>query len=175
MPTDRLALQVSAGHLHEAEAEFAPQPRSDVNRTTASATYHRPLRNGGLWGTTVAHGVNSGQEIIPGGAFDAITNAVLLECTLMIRARHTWFARAEAVGKPAHDLHAHEYATSVFPVGKLQAGYVRQFRPWEGAVPGVGATVSTSLLPPELAPRYYGRIAPGFGIFLTLRPRRHTM
>jgi hypothetical protein len=32
MPTARLALEVSAGHLHGAEAEFPPQPRSDVER-----------------------------------------------------------------------------------------------------------------------------------------------
>ena len=43
LPSDRLALQVSAGHLEEAEAEFPPQPRTDVDRLTASATYHRRL------------------------------------------------------------------------------------------------------------------------------------
>ncbi len=41
LPTPRLAIQVSAGHLNEAEAEFAPSPRTDVSRFTASATYHR--------------------------------------------------------------------------------------------------------------------------------------
>ena len=38
MPASGVALQMSAGHLHGAEAEFAPQPRSSVNRFTASAT-----------------------------------------------------------------------------------------------------------------------------------------
>ncbi|MGH9893774.1 MAG: hypothetical protein ACREA0_17680, partial [bacterium] len=101
LPTNRIALQVSAGHLHEAEAEFAPQPRSDVNRTTASATYHRPIGNGRIWATTVAYGVNSRREIIPGGSFDAVTHAALVESTLIIGERHVWFARAEIVGKPA--------------------------------------------------------------------------
>ena len=32
LPTGRLALQVSAGHLREAEQEFEPQPRTDLNR-----------------------------------------------------------------------------------------------------------------------------------------------
>ena len=173
MPTNRVALQVSAAHLHEAEAEFAPQPRSDVNRATASATYHRSLRNDGIWATTLAYGVNSGREVIPGGAFDAVTHAVLLESTLTLRERHTWFGRAEVVGKPAHDLHAHEFTTSVFTVGKLQVGYVRHVKPWKGLVPGIGGTVSASVVPTELAPRYDGRIAPGLGVFLTLRPSRH--
>ena len=65
MPSDRLALQVSAGHLEEAEAEFPPQPRTDVNRLTASATYHRRLGTDGIWATTFAYGLNSGPEVLP--------------------------------------------------------------------------------------------------------------
>jgi len=175
MPTARLVLQVSAGHLNEAEAEFAPQPRSDINRPTASATYHRPVRGNAIWATTVAYGVNAGREIVSTGSFYAVTHAVLLESLLTVGDRHTLFGRAEVVGKPAHDLHAHEYPTSVFTVGKLQAGYVRHFHAWKGMVPGLGATAAVSLLPPALAPRYFGRAAPGFGVFLMIRPLRHAM
>jgi hypothetical protein len=32
-----------------------------------------------------------------------------------------------------------------------------------------------SLLPSELAPRYSGRAAPGFGVFVVVRPPRHDM
>ena len=81
-----------------------------------------------------------------------------------------WFGRAEAVQKPAHDLHAHEFITEVFTVGKLQAGYVRYGSPWKGLRPGIGATISASVVPLLLAPRYGGRVAPGAGMFLTLRP-----
>ena len=41
MPSEQLALQASAAHLAEAEDEFPPEPRADVERLTASATYHR--------------------------------------------------------------------------------------------------------------------------------------
>jgi len=174
LPTERLALQISTAHLHEAEAEFTPQPRSDINRTTASATYHRPIRNG-VWATTVAYGVNSGPEIIAGVALDATTHAALLESALTMSERHTWFGRAEVVGKPAHDLHAHEFTTKVFTVSKIEAGYVRHFQPLKQMMPGVGAVVSVNLVPPELAPRYSGQLAPGFGVFVTLKPARHTM
>ncbi len=170
LPTDRLALQVSAGHLNEAEEEFAPEPRSDLDRLTASATYHRPVGDGGIWATTLAYGLNSGQEIIPGGAFDATTFAVLAESSVTIHARHTLFGRAEIVEKPAHDLHAHEFEATIFTLGKVQAGYVWQFKPWKGIESGIGGTVSASIVPGELASRYEGRVAPGFGVFVTVRP-----
>jgi hypothetical protein len=175
LPDKHLALQVSVGHLHEAEAEFPPEPRTDVDRVTASATYHRLLDGDGFWATTLAFGLNSGPEVIPTGVLHLTTQAVLLESSATLRGRHTVFGRAEVVEKPAHDLHAHEYATEVFTVAKMQGGYVREFKPWKGLVPGLGGAVSASVVPPQLASRYNGRVAPGFDIFLTLRPRRHDM
>jgi hypothetical protein len=175
VPASRLVIQVSAAHLNEAEAEFPPQPRSDMNRATASATYHRSLDTDGIWATTLAYGVNAGQEIVPGQVVDLTTHAVLLESNLTLRDRHTWFGRIEVVGKPAHDLHVHEFPTEVFPVAKLQAGYVRQFKPWKGMLPGIGGTISLSIVPEELASRYSGRVAPGFGVFFSVRPQRHAM
>jgi len=174
LPSDRLALQVSAAHLTEAEAEFPPEPRADVNRFTASATYHRPSRDG-TWATTVAYGMNSETGVIPGGRLDELTHAVLVEGTLSPNERHSWFGRFEIVGKPAHDLHAHEFITEVFTVGKLQGGYARYFKTWRGLQPGVGGTGSLSFVPEELSSRYNGRVAPGFGVFVTLRPARHVM
>jgi hypothetical protein len=85
------------------------------------------------------------------------------------------FGRIEAVGKPGHDLHPLGAPATVFVVGKVQAGYVRYFNPWNGVVPGVGGTISLSIVPPALAPRYSGRLAPGFGAFLTLRSARRVM
>ena len=174
MPTARLALQVSAGHLHEAEAEFRPRPRSDIDRATASATYQRGTDRV-TWATTLAYGVNSGPEVLPAEVVHLTTHAVLAESSVTVRERHTWFGRLEIVGKPAHDLHAHEYGSSVFTVGKIEAGYVRHFATWKGLVAGLGAVVSASVVPIELAPRYSGSVAPGLGLFLTVRPARHMM
>jgi hypothetical protein len=173
MPTPRLVLQVSSGHLHEAEAEFASQPRSDVHRTTASMTYARSGGGAGMWVTTAAYGVNAGTEIIAGSPFDFTTHAALVESVVTVRERHTWFGRAEVVGKPAHDLHAHEYADRIFTVAKVEAGYTLHLGPWKRFLPGIGALMSLNLVPPELAPRYGGRVAPGFGVFANLRPARH--
>jgi hypothetical protein len=170
MPTPRLTVQASAAHLTEAEEEFAPRPRSDVRRVTASATYHRDLRAGGIWATTAAYGLNSGHELVPEGEFDTATHAVLLETSASFAGRDTWFGRLEIAGKPAHDLHAHEFGASVFTVGKLQVGYTRHLPSWKGVTPGIGATVSGSLVPPALAPHYSGRFASGVGVFFNLRP-----
>ena len=175
LPSPRLALQVSAGHLREAEAEFPPQPRSDLTRGTASATYHVPLAAGGMWATTAAYGVNAGPEIIAGAPVDFVTHAGAVETSLTRGDRETWFGRFEVVGKPAHDLHAHEFTTRVFTVGKVQGGYVRYLKPWRGILAGAGGTVAASLLPPELAPRYGGRVAPTLGVFFVVRPTRHAM
>ena len=174
MPANRLAVQVSAAHLHEAEAEFPPQPRSNVDRATASATYHRMIDTS-IWATTLAYGLNSAREVIPGDVVRLVTHALLLESTFSMRERHTWFGRAEVVGKPGHDLHVHEAPATVFGVGKLQAGYVRYFGPWKGVVSGIGGTTSLSIVPPALASHYSGRAAPGFGVFFTVRPSRHSM
>ena len=172
LPTPRLALQVSAAHLHAAEAEFPPQPRSDVDRVTASATYHR-MTGAAIWATTLAYGMNAGPEVIPGDVVHLTTHAGLLESTLVMSDRHTWFGRAELVGKPGHDLHMHATPATIFPIGKVQAGYVRSFLTGSGIVLGVGGTASVSIVPPALVPRYPRRANPGFGVFASVRPARH--
>jgi hypothetical protein len=174
LANERLTMQVSAGHLNEAEAGLMQQPRIDVNRATVSATLHTALGEKRTWANTFAYGANGEREIIPGGIFDATTHAILVESSLASGSQ-TWFGRVEVVGKPAHDLHAHEYGTRVFAVGKLQLGYEYQLSDWKGLTSGVGATITASVLPAELAPRYAGRVAPGVGVFVSVRPSRHEM
>jgi hypothetical protein len=172
-PTPRVALQVSAALLREAEAGIGAEPPTDVTRVTASLTYHRPLGSIGLWATTMAYGLNAERATIPGDVLDETTHAALVETAATFGDRHTWFGRFEVVGKPAHDLHAHEFIREVFTVGKIEAGYTRHLKPWNGLLPGVGAMAMASVVPPLLAPRYGGRVAPGFGVFMTVRPTGH--
>ena len=58
-------------------AEFRPRPRSDVDRVTASATYHREIAAGQIWATTLAYGVNSGPEVLPAEIVHLVTHAGL--------------------------------------------------------------------------------------------------
>jgi hypothetical protein len=102
------------------------------------------------------------------------SHAAVAETVITPDGANTWFGRMEITGKPAHALHVHESA-DVFTVGKVQGGYVRYFDAWNGAQPGVGVSLSASIVPRLLAPRYDGRVAPGIGVFFTTRPAPHAM
>jgi hypothetical protein len=162
LPTGQWALQFSAGHLEEAEEGELGEPRVNVERLTASATYHRRLRETGLWATTVAWGQNQEEE--------RRTNALLAETALQLDAQNNVFGRAEIAEKTGHDLALPEFEDTTFTVSKLAAGYMRQFRPVASWVPGVGAGLSFSIVPDRLRPVYDGRVSVGFTVFLNLRP-----
>ncbi len=164
LPTPSLLLQVSAGHLAEAEAAHGVGPRVDVDRVTASATWHRRPANEALWATTVAWGANV--EPLE------TSHSVMLESAFSADGRNTWFGRLEVTGKPAHALHVSE-SNDVFTVGKLQGGYTRYFAVRRGLQPGIGGSLSIGLLPPDLQARYGGQAVLGFGVFVTVRPAAH--
>ncbi len=174
LPTTRLALQLSAGRLRDALTDFPAQSQEPFTRVTASAIYHRPAGSERVWATTVAVGANDAREEVAGGVLDATTFGALVESSLK-RARSTIFGRAELGGMPAHHLHAHENPTLVVPIGKVQVGYVRQMSPWRSVALGVGGTVALSVLPLALSPRYGGRTAPSFALFLNLSAAEHKM
>lgn len=164
LPSERWALQLSAGQLNEAEpGHDADDPRVDVTRYTASATHHSPLSAGGVWATTAAFGrnVEEGQG----------TNALLVESSLDLGQRNQFFGRAEWTEKAGHDLDLeHALEDEVFSVGQLSLGYVRQFGPVASLLPGIGVQGSVSFLPDDLEP-YYGETNPlGFTIFASLHP-----
>ena len=163
LPTSRLAFQVSIGDLTEAEEGDHGGPPIDVVRMTASATYHHPFDGTSLWATTVAWGRN--REAAHG------SNAVLLETTLTLDDRDTWYGRVETVAKNAHDL-AIPDSDEQFTVAKLQAGYTRYLQSFGAFQPGVGAGVSLGIVPDSLKAQYGNRANAGVALYLTLRPAR---
>jgi hypothetical protein len=165
LPTPRWALQVSAGHLEEAEEHAAD--RVDVDRVTASAMHHRPLDAAGFVATTFAWGRNVEERLA--------THAVLAESSVSLADRHLLFGRLELAQKTSHDLELHGADDEVFTVGKLQVGYSRFFAPIRGWRPGLGGSLSVGLLPSALSSTYGGRAPLGFGVFLTLRPAAMAM
>jgi hypothetical protein len=115
MPTRNVALQVSAGHLTEAEHG------DDVVRVTASAMFHRSVA-GGLWATTVAWGANR--------EHGNTAPAFLIETALDVTKHQQVFARFERVDKS--------------PVAtKWQAGFT-QWLPVSGVRAGIGGSVAVS-------------------------------
>jgi hypothetical protein len=165
-PAPAWVLQVSAGHLTEAEAGHDGQPRVDVDRITASATYYRQFSPDSIWATTAAWGRN----LEAGEA----THAFLVETNVTVGERDAWFGRFEIGEKPAHDLDVRD-TDEVFTVAKLQAGYTRYLDAWRGLKPGFGTSISAGFVPRALAPVYGNRVNIGFGVFVTLRPAAHEM
>lgn len=160
LPNANVAMQVSAGRLTEAEVAEGDGPGVDVTRVTASVIHHRPIGAAGIWASTAAWGRNAES----GHA----TNAFLLETNLTVEDRDTWYGRFEVVGKTAHDLDVP--GDEVFTVSKLQGGYTRYLPGWRAMKAGVGVTASAGFVPRALESVYGGRINPGFGVFVTLRP-----
>jgi hypothetical protein len=68
--------------------------------------------------------MNAGPEVIPGDVVQLTMHAGLLESTLSVDDRHTWFGRAELVGKPDTTCTCTRLSDDL-PVGKVQAGHVR--------------------------------------------------
>ena len=164
LPSSKWALQISAGHLEEAEAGHDAAARVDVTRMTASATYHRRSSDGGMWASTVAWGRNT--------ALGESSHLLLGESTLVLSERHAWFGRAEIGGKSPHELDV-PGDDEIFTIAKLQGGYSRYFVPKRGLQPGVGAHFSLGFVPAALETTYGGRANLGGGIFITLRPASH--
>jgi hypothetical protein len=165
MPSPRWALQVSAGHLNEAEAGHDGAARVSVDRITASATYHRTTLENSVWAMTGGWGRNAED--------DEATNALLVETSLTMRQRDAVYGRAEWAQKSGHDLDVPVH--DLFAVAKLQAGYTRYFAPWKGLSAGLGAAVSTGIVPRSLEPYYGGRSNAGVALYLTLRPAARAM
>jgi hypothetical protein len=175
MPAQTVALQVSAAHLEDGEAGLGTEPRRDVERITASMSYHRGVGGGdAMWATTIAYGQNNEPGHLPGDP-RLRTHALLIESSVTSAGPHSWFGRFDIVEKPADDLHVHEFADRMFTVAKVQGGYVRTVGSWKGWRVGIGGTVSASIVPPLLALRYEGRVAPGGGVFFNFAPPRHRM
>jgi len=88
LPTSHWALQLSAGRLNEVEPGHDGDPPVDIDRVTASVTYHRTTLDNLIWANTLGWGHNAER----GG--DA-TNAVLVETSVTVRARDAWYGRFE--------------------------------------------------------------------------------
>ena len=166
-PSDNFLLQISAGRLNEAETAEEGLPRVDVERVTASVSYHRRAGQK-LWASTLAWGRNEEQNVG--------SHALLLESSLTRDERDVWFGRLEITGKSAHDLHLHELnERELLTVGKLQAGYTRYLAGASGMRLGIGGHLSAGFVPETLKPIYGSRANLGVGFFLTVRPAAHKM
>jgi len=145
-PAPNWSAQASFGRMKSPEQL---EPGVDVDRTTASVTYNRPVAHGG-WQSTLAIARNVQR---PGGH----TDAYLLESARPLSKNFTVFARAERVVK--NELFAEEepLAGRAFNVGKLSFGGVHDFRATSLGQFGIGATYSLYSIPDDLKSAYGSR------------------
>ena len=162
LPAKRWALQVSAGHLTAAEAAHdSAAARVDVDRVTASATYHRRLDGNGIWATTIGWGRNKEPDA-------SGTHALLVETNVTLRSDDAWFGRFEWSQKSGEDLAIATH--DVLTVAKLEGGYTRYLSVRKGFQPGAGIGLSAGIVPDSLVSSYGRRVNVGVGVYLTLRP-----
>ncbi len=133
------AMQGSFGRIHSPEQL---EPDRNVDRTTFSIVYDRPLAQGN-WQTTLAWGRNQSPH-------HETTSGYLLESAVSWNRRDTVFARAETVQKDELFLEGEPLAGQVFRVNKLSVGYIRDFDLDLGFKFGVGIEGSKHFSPPEL-------------------------
>jgi hypothetical protein len=156
-PTKDWALQVSRGHIKSPEELRADV---DVDRTTASAIYHRSFGAASTQ-TTLAWGRNAPSH-------GEATNAFLLESAIRMSRTHTFFARAERAEKNELFLPGDPCAEEKFRVGKLTLGYVYDFPRDSHFKIGIGGLVSKYSLPGELSSTY-GSNPTSFMLFARLK------
>ena len=156
-PSPNWSLQASYGYLHSPEAL---RPQEDMRRSTASAIYILPRRDGGFWANSLIFGRNS-----VGGTN---SDAYLLESELNLANRNAFFTRMEYVEKRGEEL-AITPADRKFGIAQWTLGYVHDITPRNPFQTGIGASVTFSAIPSDLKP-LYGDNPASFWLFVRVRP-----
>jgi hypothetical protein len=163
-PTKNLALQASYGYIKSPEA---PEPKTNIHRTTASAIYNLPLGPDSNWSNAFVWGQNNASE-------EGKTQSFLIESNYQ-RGRDTVYLRWERVEKSGHELVLDPPDESgIFPVSGYTIGYVRDLSHGNGVDIGLGTQFTINDRPDSLD-RYYGDdLGYAFQFFLRIRPSLHT-
>jgi hypothetical protein len=166
-PSRSFSLQASWAYL---EGPELLHPETNVNRLCVSVSYSRKG-----WNTSAIWGRNERDEGPTTSRFTQYgprraTDAWLLESSVRLGRAHTVFGRAEQADKdelfPAND----PFHVRVFPVGKLEAGYVWDVLPRSHLVPGLGLAAGVHFVPEFLEPDY-GRRSLSLLVFGRLKLR----
>lgn len=157
-PDPNWSMQASWGYLHSPE-QLAPQV--EENRLTASATYNLPFEANN-WASTFAWGRKMND---PGQTLDGF----LLESSLTLDGKHTFFGRAERADESElFDEHDENHAHQVETVNKFSIGYVRDFRIAEHLSFGAGGLVSRYAIPDGMKDSY-GKNLTSYMLFVRLK------
>jgi hypothetical protein len=156
-PNARWSAAASRAHIVEHEGE-------DVQRTTLSVQYARPLPNMGTLAVAGIFGQNRENE-------RHATNSWLLEANVDLNMRNSVFGRVEGVTKHRDEL---RLPSSGIPehvdVSTFVLGYVREVVQQRGFTWGLGVRGAVNRVPGVLSTAYGSASPTGFAVFLRLRP-----
>ena len=158
-PTQNWLAQVSTGHLTMPER----QEDGNVQRTTASLQYSRPLDRGTSWSTSLIWGRN--HELLT----RRHVNAYLFETLYPVTRRNFLTGRVEVVDKD--ELALPEKLGSTFRIHAYTAGYTHDIGTFSGIETGLGANVTAYGVPSTLTP-FYGDRPWGVNVYLRVRLTR---
>jgi len=158
-------VQVSRGRLDNPEIHYPDEPQGDVDRTTLSASYNRPLRRGN-WATTLAWGRNERAE--------GDSDGFLFESNYNWAERNYLFARIENVEKDGLFAAGDPRAERTFTISAFSLGYARDIGRSQAFETAVGAMATVYDKPGSLD-AVYGDFPVGVQVFLRIRPRRMRM
>lgn len=161
-PTADLALQASYAYLHSPEAL---EPDEDIHRSSASATYNRPLGPGRNFQTTFVWARNR--------VSDLNLDSYLLEVQLKHDRGWTPFFRYESVRKNAHELVLPSTfpANQVFSLGQTTVGATREVVTTGGFAWAIGGEILLNTVPGSLR-SIYGDNPAGWLLFIRVHPTR---
>ena len=152
------------GRLTKPEAFEA----GDIVRSTASATYNRPLA-AGFWATSFVWGRNHKTETKQN------TSSFLAESLLQLLGKNYLTGRVEVVDKDELFAHAGDHelseplAGSVFRIGAYRLGYTRGVKLISGLQTGIGGNFTLYTLPSELK-AFYSEHPASFLFYFRIRP-----
>lgn len=163
-PNSDNAFQVSYGFIKDPEGDGA-----NVDRTTASWIYNRPLGDDSNFTTSLVWGQNFLTS-------EGKSESYLLEADYQNGA-NSWFTRYENIQKSGHELVLPTpYDNAIlYDLNALTVGCVHDLSQGKGIDTGIGLAVTVDVKPSDLDP-FYGHGAPvGFEVYLRLRPSRMDM
>jgi hypothetical protein len=160
-PAPAWSAQASYGFLDSPEEL---EPEVSLHKVTASVMHAGRID----WAESVASTAVWGRNIPSDGE---ATDAFLVESTLDLGAPGSVFGRAELVFKDGHHLGLEpEMEHDTFAVGSLVLGYLYDFAPVGGLVPGVGVRGSLNVIGDELAEVYGTSTPAGAMVYVRIEP-----
>ncbi|MGH7678031.1 MAG: hypothetical protein ACRENU_06160, partial [Gemmatimonadaceae bacterium] len=160
-PTANWSMTAGYGVLDNPEEVV---PAETVRRFVASALYGRGLGVDGQLAAAAVYGQNSDDE-------HGTSQSALVEGEAVLDRWNTVFGRVELARKNAHDLNLQGFPDqTLFNVGSVSLGYIRDFARGRGLTFGIGARGTLNRVPSDLEATYGSRTPWGGMVFLRMRP-----